>query len=90
MRRHRKTILIVLVGFLLALYVYSYLMLSRQGHAQAPQWQYFWYCKAEDSDAWRLRESICQVLFAPLNILDQWSGFGRPPGSIHPTWGISK
>jgi hypothetical protein len=67
---------------LFALYLGSYVGLSRRGYDDARRYhiQGFYYFLPEDSDDWRFRNYVCVGLFYPLNLIDQWIGLGRPPG----------
>ena len=79
-------------GVLLLLYVGSYAALSRRGYAEADQYNMkggFYYFSPEDSDAWRWKNYGCVCLFRPINAVDRWLGFGRPP-ACEPLWGLSK
>jgi hypothetical protein len=74
---------------LLGVYVGSYLVLSRQGYAQAEEYNLagFYYFAPEDSASWRWRNYSCVFLFWPLNLVDRWLGTGRYPAS-EPLWGL--
>ena len=90
MQKHKK--LLLLVGsVLLALYVGSYIWLSRRGYAEADQYSMggFYYFFPENSNAWRAKNYGCVVLFWPLNAVDCALGFGRSP-ACEPLWGLSK
>jgi hypothetical protein len=89
--KKRKRLLLVFVALLLLLYVGSYVVLSRRGHAEADKYNIhgFYYVYPEDSRAWRLKNYGCVYLFWPLNVVDRWLGFGRYPAS-EPLWGFSK
>ena len=78
-------------GALLLLYVGSYVALSRRGYAEADQYNMkgFYYFTPEDSDAWRWKNYGCVTLFRPINAVDRWLGFGRPP-ACEPLWVLSK
>jgi hypothetical protein len=78
-------------GVLLLLYVGSYAALSRRGYAEADQYNMkgFYYFSPEDSEAWRWKNYGCVCLFRPINAVDRWLGFGRPP-ACEPLWGLSK
>ena len=78
-------------GALLLLYVGSYAALSRRGYAEADQYNMkgFYYFSPENSDAWRWKNYGCVSLFRPINAVDRWLGFGRPP-ACEPLWGLSK
>ncbi len=91
MRKKRKRLLLVFGALLLLLYVGSYSVLSRRGYAEADQYNMkgFYYFFPEDSDAWRLKNYGCVVLFWPINLVDRCLGFGRDPAS-EPLWGLSK
>jgi hypothetical protein len=82
---------LLLIGLLVGLYVSSYLILSRRGYAEADRYRMkgFYYVTFEDSESWRIRNRTCVYLFAPLNAVDQWFGFGRHPercGSVVRLW----
>jgi hypothetical protein len=81
----------LLLVLLLALYVGSYLLLSRQGYAEADLYHMkgFYYLPLENTDRWRYANYTCVWLFYPLNYVDQALGLGRPPG-CEPLWGLSR
>ena len=85
--RNKKRLLTLLGGTLLVLYVASYLVLSRQGYADADEYNImgFYYFPPEDTDSWRRCNFACVYLFYPLNAVDRWTGFGRQPAS-EPMW----
>ena len=88
--RKRRSLLAVVV-LLFVGYVASYLALSRRGYATADRYHIcgFYYFLPEKSDAWRVKNYGCVLLFSPLNIVDRWLGFGRVPAS-EPLWGLSR
>jgi hypothetical protein len=85
-RRRRS----LLIGLLLAVYVGSYLWLSRRGYEEAERFNMcgFYYFTPEPTPEWRFKNYGCVRLFAPLNVLDCALGTGRPPG-CEPLWGLS-
>lgn len=83
--------LIFAIGALvLLLYLGSYVVLSRRGYAEADRYgiKGFYYFLPEDSDAWRLKNFGCVLLFSPLNAVDRGLGFGRRPAA-EPLWGFN-
>ena len=90
-RKKRKWPLWMFGALLFCLYVGSYAVLSRHGYAEADQYNMkgFYYFSPEDSDAWRWKNYGCVCLFRPINAVDRWLGFGRPP-ACEPLWGLSK
>jgi hypothetical protein len=86
----KKRLLLVLGWFLLALYVGSYVALSRRGYAEADQYNMkgFYYFAPEESASWRFRNYACAYVFWPLNAVDRWLGLGRYPAS-EPLWRLS-
>ena len=90
-RKKGKGPLLVIAALLVVLYVGSYIALSRRGYAEADRWNMkgFSYFTPEDSEAWRWKNYGCVTLFRPLNAVDRWLGFGRPP-ACEPLWGLSK
>jgi hypothetical protein len=90
-RTSGKRTLLVVGTLLLLLYVGSYVALSRRGYAEADQYSMkgFYYFFPEDSETWRWKNYGCVYLFWPLNAVDRWLGFGRPP-ACEPFWGLSK
>ncbi|HQR06075.1 MAG TPA: hypothetical protein PLN21_04590 [Gemmatales bacterium] len=82
-----KWILVLVAGLLLGLSVGVYLGLSRRGYVEADQFNMkgFYYFLPEESDAWRSREGICEILFAPLNGIDRLIGCGRDH-AFEPLW----
>ena len=91
LRKKGKGTLLVFGALLLLFYLGSYVALSRRGYAEADQYNMkgFFYFSPEDSDAWRWKNYGCVHLFWPINAVDRWLGFGRPPGA-EPLWGLSK
>jgi hypothetical protein len=89
--RKRKRRLLGVVCVLLAVYIGSYLWLSRRAYAAADQYgmQAFYYFSPEESDTWRFKNYGCVALFWPLNMVDWKLGFGRYPAS-EPLWGLSR
>jgi hypothetical protein len=87
----RDKLLRIVVGLVLALYVASYVWLSRRGYSEADQFRAkgFYYLSPEDSQAWRLKNYGCVALFGPLNAIDRALGWGRGPAS-EPLWGLSR
>lgn len=85
----RRRVIMVIV--LLLLYVGSYLVLSRQGFAQADKWdeKEFYFFQPRDSDRWRFSNYGCVCLYYPLIAVDCSLGTGRWPG-FEPLWGLSK
>jgi hypothetical protein len=84
--------LLVVAGALVLLsYVGSYVVLSRRGFAEADRYgiKGFYYFLPEDSDAWRLKNYSCVLLFWPLNAVDRGLGFGRQPAA-EPLWGLNQ
>jgi hypothetical protein len=81
----------VVAWLLLALYVGSYLVLSRRGYAEAKLYGFkgFYYLTPENSDHWRHWNYSLVYLYAPANAVDRWLGTGRYPAS-EPLWGLSR
>ena len=88
--RNRKTLVATAIVLLVA-YVTLYLWLSRRGYTEAEQFRMagFYYFSPEPTDAWRLKNYGCTLLFWPLNAVDRSLGSGRQPAS-EPLWGLSK
>lgn len=84
---NKKCLMLVLGAILLVIYVGSYVILSRQGYAQADQFKMkgFYYFMPEDTDSWRFWNFACVYLYWPLNVVDCWIGLGRYPAS-EPLW----
>jgi hypothetical protein len=89
--RRRNTLMLVLIGLVLTVYVGLYAWLSRRGYAEADQFRIkgFYYFSPADSDTWRAKNYGCAALFAPLNAIDRAFGWGRGPAS-EPLWGLSR
>lgn len=68
--------------FALSVYLVTYVFLSRRGFVEARQYETegFYYFTPEDTDRWRFLNSSCRLIFAPLNALDCWIGWGHPAG----------
>ena len=77
-------------SLLAALYISSYVVLSRRAYAEADRcgFEGFYYFLPENTAAWRVKNQGGMVLFYPLNLIDQWVGLGRPP-ACEPMWGLS-
>ena len=90
MKSKRKTIW--LFGCVFAVYVGSYLALSRRGYAEADRFDTagFYYFPPEDSRAWRVENYGAAVLFWPLNAVDRMLGCGREISSEPMMSGFSK
>jgi hypothetical protein len=88
--RKRKQLLFV-VSLWLALYVDSYVWLSRRPYARADEWHVkgFWYFSPENSAGRRVKNYGCVALFWPLNAVDRALGLGRGP-ACEPLGGLSK
>ena len=82
---------LVLLALLVAVYVASYMWLSRRGYAQADQWNCrgFYYFTPEPTDVWRVKHFGCARFFFPINALDRALGTGRSP-ACEPLWGLSR
>jgi hypothetical protein len=82
---------LIVAVVLVAVYVATYLYLSRRGYEQADQWNCrgFFYFTPQPTDAWRVKHFGCAYLFAPINALDRALGTGRHPG-CEPLWGLSR
>jgi len=81
----------LVVALLVAVYVASYLWLSRRGYDEADRWSCkgFYYFTPDDSKSWRVKNYGCAAAFAPLNALDRALGNGRSPAA-EPLWGLSR
>jgi hypothetical protein len=79
------------LALLLAIYVGSYLWLSRTAYAEADRYHMkgFYYFTPEPANSWRFKNYGCMFLFWPLNCVDRLLGCGRPPAN-EPLWGLSK
>jgi hypothetical protein len=86
----RKRLMLIAGVLLMALYIGSYISLSRRGYAEAGQYNMtgFYYFTPANSDNWRFKNYGCVYLFWPLNVIDRWIGPGRYPAS-EPLWGLS-
>jgi hypothetical protein len=79
---------------LLAVYVGSYIYLSRRGMAEAAAtgWRYFFYCPVADVVPYQnlpLQHRLALKVFDPINQLDHaWFGGGTPCHGI--TWGLGR
>lgn len=82
---------LLLLTVLFAVYLASYLWLSRRGYAEADRWNLcgFYYFTPEPTPAWRAKNYGCAKLFGPLNAVDRELGTGRPP-ACEPLWGLSR
>jgi hypothetical protein len=80
---------ILILGQLLAVYVGSYLVLSRHGYAQADRFNMKGFFYFPPTPRWRSLNHACMHLYRPLNAVDQWLWSGRPPG-CEPLWGLSR
>src|SRR5437763_1083039 len=82
---------VILVVALMLLYVGSYLALSRQGFAQADQWNAkgFYFFSPRDSALWRVSNYGCAGIYHPLIAVDNNLGTGRWPAK-EPLMGLSK
>src|SRR6516162_1825606 len=89
--RGRSKLLLVALALLLALYIGSYLFISRRGYAGADKYGMsgFYYFSPEESAAWRAKNFGCVILFWPVNAIDRALGFGRYPAK-EPLWRLSK
>jgi len=68
------------VGLLsLAAYVGSYYYLSRSGYEFESMSERFYYFPPRDTTAWRVKNTACVWVFAPINAVDQLLFLGRPP-----------
>lgn len=87
----RRKLLAAFAALLLALYVASYLWLSRRGYEQADEWNCagFYYFTPQPTDAWRQKNYGCAVVYGPLNAIDRALGTGRP-AACEPLWGLSR
>jgi hypothetical protein len=81
----------LLLLLLFALYVATYLVLSRRGYEESRKYhmQGFYYFSPENSDRWRFKNYGCAIVFWPLNAFDRVTGFGQYPAH-EPLWGLSK
>ena len=81
--RQRKKLVLV-IALLVAVYVGSYLWLSRRGYAEADRCKMpgFCYFTPEDSNTWQYKNYGCVILFCPLNMVDRCLGFGREPAHV--------
>lgn len=81
---------IVLVT-LLAGYLIAYLCVSRQGYRWADEHgaKGFFYAVPENTRRWEILNGACEVLFWPLNQVDQLLGTGRSP-SCPPLFDLSR
>ena len=75
---------------LLIIYVGSYVVLSRQGFADADvaNCDGFYFFPPEETDAWRSLNYNCVRFYYPLIFIDIWIGTGRYPAS-EPMWNLS-
>lgn len=75
--------LIAIATLLLAAYLGSYLWLSRRGYVEADRANLrgFYYCVPDNTDAWRMKNAACVILFWPLNVMDRSLGHGRGPAA---------
>lgn len=78
-------------ALLVVAYVGSYVWISRHGYAEADRYniQGFYYIFPNMSETWWQKNVVCISIFSPLNHVDQFIGYGRPPASP-PLIGFSK
>lgn len=81
----------VLLVLIATAYLGVYGLMSRHAYAEADRqgMKGFYYQAPEDTDSWRMRNQTCELLFAPVNTLDQWLGLGRAPAD-EPMFGLSR
>jgi hypothetical protein len=82
LRRHRRMLLIVAGA--LAMYIGSYLVLSRRGMAEMKSYGMiaFFYVPADKvfaSEEWELAHYVLMRVYEPLNYLDRALGTGKSP-----------
>jgi hypothetical protein len=82
---------LIFIGILLAVYICTYVGLSRRGYAEAREWHMvgFYYFTPEDSAFWAFKNYSCVCLFYPLNAVDRWLGYGEAPAKP-PLTGLSR
>lgn len=82
----------VFLTLTIAVYLASYVVLSRRGYAEADRYhsEGFFYSPLERSGAWQFKHYGCVILFWPLNQLDQLIGTGRPPQLSVPLMDLSR
>jgi hypothetical protein len=75
---------------MIAIYVLTYVVLSRRGYAEADRYDLegFYYVFPENTDAWRFGNRACEIVFLPLNQFDQWLSLGRCP-AFEPLFSVS-
>lgn len=85
-RTVRRWLLMSVIAFLVP-YTLTYLILSRQGYADADRYAMkgFYYFFPENTDSWRWKNYGCVYLFCPLNVVDRGIGSGRHPAG-EPLW----
>jgi hypothetical protein len=94
MKRHRRRRVLRIVSLvlvcLLAVYVGSYVVLSRRGMAmsEAAGFAGFYFFPPEDTDAWRRMNYGCVYVYYPLIMIDNWIGTGKGIG-CEPMWRLS-
>jgi hypothetical protein len=88
--RFQRALVGAILICLLAVYVGSYLALSRAGFAYADAYDMngFYFSPPENSDRWRFWNYTCVRLYYPLILVDNWLGTGRAVGA-EPTWSLA-
>ena len=90
-KRSRRLVVLALLATVLALYISSYIVLSRRGFAYA-ELNYevpgFYFLPPENTDEWRFWNYTLVRLYYPLIYIDNLMGTGRPVGS-EPLWDLS-
>jgi hypothetical protein len=89
---HRMKLLFFVLMILFAIYVSSYIVLSRRGFAWSEAAGCkggFYFFPPEDTDAWRYMNYGCAYFYYPLIVIDNWIGTGKCVCS-EPIWKLSQ
>ena len=90
MRLHsQRRVRFFVLAIVLAIYVVSYGVMSRQAFIRSDSYELegLWFATPIDGDGWRRRHYGCAVFFAPLILVDNAIGTGRPIVN-EPNWGL--
>jgi len=87
--KRRRLFIHALTAMMLAVYVGSYLVMSRRGFAYADRHntEGVYFFPPENTDASRRKNYACVYVFYPLTSFDNLIGTGRPAAS-EPLWDL--